>query len=336
MKNHKTVFTLACCCILLNSLIGVSGNAVADTKTPIASNKVSEGPPLYKTIEGAKTYIVQHQNRDGGWPLLPGGESNVENTAFAIWALIDAGWGTGSQVIRMGVAYLRNTQSDDGSWNNNTAHTVFALIALTTAETDPEVRFTGLRWLKKVQNRSGSWGKMERSPDNVLYTAAVLAGFRRLGFKQSFEPVSKGADWLAKAINFDGGWAMQRGMQSDVFLTSWVIQGLEPVYDIDAQIAWLKQLQNKDGGFGRYKNSPSDAEITAIAVLALAAGNDPLNTRRVAIDYLAGIRQDDGSFVSKTPMELTEPASNLQSTCFVLIAIHAKTPDELAIAQQTK
>ena len=336
MKNHKIVFTLVCCYILLNCLIGVSGNAVADTNTPIASNKVPEGPPLYKTIEGAKTYIVQHQNRDGGWPLVPGGESNVENTAFAIWALIDAGWGTGSQVIRMGVAYLRNTQSDDGSWNNNTAHTVFALIALTAAETDPEVRFAGLRWLKKVQNRSGSWGKMERSPDNVLYTAAVLAGFRRLGFKQSFEPVSKGADWLAKAINFDGGWAMQRGMQSDVFLTSWVIQGLEPVYDIDAQIAWLKQLQNKDGGFGRYKNSPSDAEITAIAVLALAAGNDPLNTRRVAIDYLAGIRQDDGSFVSKTPMELTEAASNLQSTCFVLIAIHAKTPDELAIERQAK
>ena len=336
MKNHKSVFMVICCYILLNLVIGVSGNAVADTQTPTASIGVTEGPPLYQTIEGAKTYIVEHQNRDGGWPLVPGGESNVENTAFAIWALIDAGWGTGSQVIRMGVAYLRNTQSDDGSWNNNTAHTVFALIALTAAETDPEVRFTGLRWLKKVQNRSGSWGKMERSPDNVLYTAAVLAGFRRLGFKQSFEPVSKGADWLAKAINFDGGWAMQRGMQSDVFLTSWVIQGLEPVYDIDAQIAWLKQLQNKDGGFGKYKNSPSDAEITAIAVLALAAGNDPLNTRRVAIDYLTDIRQDDGSFVSKTPMELTEAASNLQSTCFVLIAIHAKTPDELAIERQTK
>lgn len=336
MKNHKRVFMGICCYILLNFVIGVSGNAIADTQTPTTSTGVTEGPPLYKTIEGAKTYIVQYQNRDGGWPLVPGDESNVENTAFAIWALIDAGWGTGSQVIRMGVAYLRNTQADDGSWNNNTAHTVFALIALTAAETDPEVRFKGLRWLKKVQNRSGSWGKMERSPDNVLYTAAVLAGFRRLGFKQSFEPVSKGADWLAKAINFDGGWAMQRGMQSDVFLTSWVIQGLEPVYDIDAQIAWLKQLQNKDGGFGRYKNSPSDAEITAIAVLALAAGNDPLNTRRVAIDYLTSIRQKDGSFVSNTPMELAEPTANLQSTCFVLIAIHAKTPDELVIERQVK
>ena len=332
MKNHKSVFMVICCYILLNLAIGISGSAAADTAVSTSNNaEISEGPPLYKTIEGAKTYIVKHQNRDGGWPLVPGGDSNVENTAFAIWALIDAGWGTGSEVIRMGVAYLRNTQSEDGSWNNNTAHTVFALIALTTAETDSEVRFKGLRWLKKVQNRSGGWGKQERSPDNVLYTAAVLAGFRRLGFKQSFEPVSKGADWLAAAINHDGGWALQRGMQSDIFLTSWVIQGLEPVYDIDAQIAWLKQLQNRDGGFGRYKNSPSDPEITAIAILALAAGNDPLNTRRVATDYLTDVRQDDGSFVSKTPMELKEQTANLQSTCFVLIAIHAKTPDELAV-----
>ena len=290
-----------------------------------------EKPPLYKTIEGAKTYIVQHQNKDGGWPLTPGGDSNVENTAFAIWALIDAGWGTGSQVIRSGVQYLRNTQWDNGSWNNNTAHTTFALIALAAAETDPELRFKGLRWLKGAQNRSGAWGQKERSPDNVLYTAAVLAGFRKLGFKQNFEPISKGADWLAQGINFDSGWALERGDRSDVFVTSWVIQGLETVYDIDAQIAWLKQFQNDDGGFGHYKNSPSDPEITAIAIMAFTAGNDPLNTRRVAINYLTDVRQEDGSFVSNTPIELSKPTANLQSTCFVLIAIHAKTPDELAV-----
>ena len=120
-------------------------------------------------------------------------------------------------------------------------------------------------------------------------------------------------------------------MQSDVFLTTWVMQGLEPVFDISPQVAWLKQLQNRDGGLGRYRNSPSDPEITAIAVMALAAGNDPFNTRRVAISYLTNTQQGDGSFVSNTPIELKEPTANLQSTCFVLIAIHAKTPDELAV-----
>lgn len=321
MKNYKSVFMLLGCQILLCFLC-------FDITQGFAADAV-EVPPLYQTIEGAKAYIVEHQNEDGGWSLVPGGDSNVESTAFAIWALIDAGWGTGSQVIRMGVAYLRHAQQDNGSWNNNTAHTTFALIALATAETDPDARFKGLRWLKAVQNPNGSWGKKERSPDNILYTAAVLAGFRRLGFKQNFEPISKGADWLAERINFDGGWASQRGMQSDVFVTAWVLQGLALVYDIDVQIAWLKQLQNDDGGFGRYKNSPSDPEITAVAIMALAAGNDPLNTSRVAINYLTSTRQTDGSFVSNTPVELTQPAANLQSTCFVLIAIHAKKEEEL-------
>ena len=346
MKHHKSVFMVICCYILLNLAIGISGSAAADTAVSTSNNaEISEGPPLYKTIEGAKTYIVKHQNRDGGWPLVPGGDSNVENTAFSIWALIDAGWGTGSEVIRTGVAYLRNTQMDNGSWNNNTAHTIFALIALTTAETDPDARFTGLRWLRKVQNPNGSWGKGERSPSNPLYTAAVLTGFNRLGlkFERDFEDgtddipwLSKGTVWLSGYINHDGGWALQRGLQSDIFLTAWVMQGLEPVFDIGPQVAWLKQLQNKDGGFGRYKNSPSDPEITAIAVMALAAGNDPFNTRRVAINYLTNARQEDGSFVSHTPIELKEPTANLQSTCFVLIAIHAKTADELAVEQFAK
>jgi len=329
MENHKSVFMIICCYILLNFVIGIRGSAAADSEGPAPEELPVEGPPLFKTIEGAKTYIVQHQNKDGGWPLTPGGDSNVERTAFAIWALIDAGWGTGSQVIRIGVQYLRNSQWDNGSWNNNTAHTTFALVALATAETDPEVRFKGLRWLKKAQNRSGGWGKKARSPDNVLYTAAVLAGFRKLGFKRNFEPISKGAAWLAEGINFDGGWALERGGRSDVFITSWVVQALETVYNMDIQIVWLKQFQNDDGGFGRYKGSPSDPEITAIAIMALAAGNDPLNTRRVAINYLTNVWQEDGSFVSNTPIELSKPTANLQSTCFVLIAIHAKTADEL-------
>ena len=254
MKNHKSVFIAICCYILLNFIIGIRGSAAADIEVSTSDNaEISEEPPLYKTIESAKTYIVQHQNRDGGWPLVPGGESNVENTAFAIWALIEAGWGTGSRVIRTGVAYLRNTQSEDGSWNDNTAHSIFALIALTEAETDPDARFKGLRWLRKVQNPNGSWGRSERSASNPLYTAAVLAGFNRLGLKfgRDFEDgtddipwLSKGAVWLSGYINKDGGWALRRGMQSDVFLTTWVMQGLEPVYDINPQVAWLKQLQN--------------------------------------------------------------------------------------------
>ena len=158
-----------------------------------------------------------------------------------------------------------------------------------------------------------------------------MAALKTLRFDVNFEPASKGADWLAERISGDGGWVLQRGRPDDVFLTAWVLQGLSTVYNIDAQIAWVKQMQNKDGGFGRHKGTASDAEVTAAAIMALAAGNDLFNTRRVAINYLTRVRQPNGSFVSNTPWELTEPASNLQSTCFVLIAIHAKTDDEISM-----
>ena len=318
MKNYKSILTVVLAVFFVTQAF-------------------AEAPPLYKTIHDAKAFIVQHQNRDGGWPLVPEGESDVEITGLAIWALIDAGWGTGSQVIRRGVAYLRHAQYDNGSWNDNTAHTIFAVIAMAAAETDADARFKALRWLRAAQNPVGSWGTKERTPSNILYTAAVIAGFKRLNFKferefdakdQDIPWLSKGCHWLSQRINFDGGWSLQPSPRSDVFVTAWVLQGLAPVYDIDAQIAWLKQMQNQDGGFGRYRGQPSDPGVTAAAIMALAAGADPLNTRRVAINYLISARQADGSYVSDTPIELSEPTANLQSTCFVLIAIHAKKDEE--------
>ena len=283
------------------------------------------GSTPFETIERAESYIRAAQNDDGGWPLVPGGESDVEITSFAMQALMFKGWGTGSSVIRRGVRYLTRQQNQDGSWNGNTAHTIFVLVTLAQAETDDsEARFAGLKWITDAQNENGSWGREMHQPGNTLYTAAVLAGLKRLRFKANFSPVSRGADWLAEQINPDGGWSLKRGGRSDVLVTSWVLQGLASVYDIDAQLVWLKQMQNDDGGFGRTKGEKSDPEISAYAVMALAAGKDLLNTDRVTLGYLATVQQEDGSFISNTPIELKEPVANLQTTCFALISMYAR------------
>ena len=281
----------------------------------------------YDTIEGAASYIAKHQNEDGGWPLIPGGDSDVEVTAFAMQALMLKGWGSGSSVIRRGVSYLVKHQKSDGSWNGNAAHTIFAAIALKHAEAVEywEVQFNGLKWLEEAQRESGSWGREVRHPGNPLYTGAVLTGLGLLDFDRESELVTKAADWLANRINYDGGWSMEPGLRarSSVMVTSWVLQGLSIAYNIDEQLAWLKKAQNDDGGFGMWKGAPSDPEVTAYAVLALVIGEDPLNADQVALRYLRDVQQEDGSFVSATPIELKEPMANLQTTCFALWAIYA-------------
>ena len=66
MKNHKSVFMVICCYILLNFVIGISGSAAADTEVSTSNNaEISEGPPLFNTIKNAKTYIVA-----GPWCLV--------------------------------------------------------------------------------------------------------------------------------------------------------------------------------------------------------------------------------------------------------------------------
>lgn len=329
MKNMKHPSILRCILFLLCTVC-FNLNIVIIFAQDVPLKKPKE-PALFKTINKAKEYIVRYQNKDGGWSLVPGEESDVEITAFAIWALTEAGWGTGSRVIRGGVNFLKNKQHDDGSWNNNTAHTAFSLIALANAKADPGVRFDGLQWLKNAQNPSGSWGRRNKSPGHVLYTSATVVAFKKLGFTYTrFEPILEGMEWIEdpEQRNFEGFWTLRGGTQSDIYLTSWALQGLLPDYDLDEQIAWLKQFQNNDGGFPRYKGKPSDPEVTASVIMALAASNDPLNSMRIAVTYLTKAQEPDGSYISNTPIELNKPTANLQSTCFALIAIFSKAESD--------
>jgi len=277
-----------------------------------------------ETIELAENYLLSNQNRDGGWPLLPGEDSDVEVTALVMQALLLQGHGSGWTVINRGMDFLIKKQRSDGSWSGNTAHTIF-VITLHLGQRDPEVREKGLTWLSEAQNGDGSWGKQLNQPGNVLYTGAVISGLRHL-VTPRYSPITKASDWLAEQINpIDGyGWSMKRGTKSDVIATSWVLQGISLTYDINVQLAWLKQQQNEDNGFPFVKGKPSDPEITAYAVLALVACQDQLNTDKLAIGYLKNVQEKDGSFVSQIPIELDTPKSNLQTTSFALLAVHAR------------
>ncbi|MFQ6044059.1 MAG: prenyltransferase/squalene oxidase repeat-containing protein [Candidatus Poribacteria bacterium] len=300
----------------------------------------SRAASVKESLAKAAAYVKGMQNADGGWPLIQGGKSDVETTALAIQALLFVGEGSGSEIVGKGLNYLVKSQGKDGDWNGNSAHTAFAVIALSEAglSTHEALSIKALSWLrKKAQNADGSWGENIGGVGNPLYTGAVLAGMKRVNLDTMYTPVPKGIKWLIDNRNSDGGWAIKKGEPSNTMATAWAVQGLsiasiDYAYTIEESLNWLKQIQNDDGGFGMWniptsgtKGQKSDPELTSYAILALVAGKDTSTAGYRAVRYLRKVQRKDGSYVSATPIELKEPTANLQTTCFAIWAMVAET-----------
>jgi len=281
----------------------------------------------------AATYIKSLQNVDGGWTLMKGKESGVQETALAIQVLLFSGEGSGSEVIKKGTSYLLKKQTKDGDWNANPVHTVLAISALQEARaSDEEPLFRGLRWLrKKGQNQTdGSWANNIGSEGMTKQTGMVLTGMGRVRLGTGYTPAEKGMKWIASIQNTDGGWGKTKGKPSDVMSTAWAILGLsiaieDYIYEVEDAINWLKKRQNSDGGFGIDKGKLSDPELTAYAIIALVNGNDLSDAVEKAERYLIKSQQESGGYASSIPGKLKEPKVNLQTTCFVIWAILAET-----------
>lgn len=62
----------------------------------------------------AKNFILANQNADGGWGYAVGGDSDTNDTAAAIIALVEAGVGASDLKITNAVNYLKTAQNADG------------------------------------------------------------------------------------------------------------------------------------------------------------------------------------------------------------------------------
>jgi len=78
---------------------------------------ISAGEPVNDSvIQGAKGFILQNQNVDGGWSYGVGSSSDTNTTAAAIMALLDAGVIKTDEKIVKAVNYLKGTQNIDGGF----------------------------------------------------------------------------------------------------------------------------------------------------------------------------------------------------------------------------
>ena len=86
-------------------------------------------------------YIEENQNSDGGWNWAVGGDSDADNTAAAISALIRAGVDPDDVIITNALTYLKTQQQNNGGFTSegstNSAVDAWVILAIHDAKQDP-------------------------------------------------------------------------------------------------------------------------------------------------------------------------------------------------------
>jgi len=300
-------------------------------------------PASVSTVERAVAYVRAAQQADGGWAMLKNTPSDVEDTIWAMWALLVGGEKPTSERVQKGLQFVLDKQDAAGHWNNNTAHTAFAILLLhKLGQGKEEAASKATAWLKSVQNPDGSWPKTPKVEGLTIYTGVSMLALATVS--PGDPALAKAAAWLRQWQRPEGYWIMTPSQGDDpwhTMATTWAIQGLvaagaKPEADQSLQrgLDWLRQMQAADGGFPLYiaptgqAQLPSDPELAAYALLAFAAaGQKDTAAVEKAIAYLDESQASDGGFLSTLPnSKMPEPEVNLQTTAFVVMALKAVRP----------
>jgi energy-coupling factor transport system substrate-specific component len=115
-------------------------------------------------VKRARTWLLEHQNKDGGWGVAPGSASDVDDTGAVLQAVAAGGLRSGKRVERA-VAFLkRNVNSDGGlgllrgnpSNAQSTAWAVQGVIAIgRSAGTLKRNGRSALAYIRSLQTSSG-------------------------------------------------------------------------------------------------------------------------------------------------------------------------------------
>ncbi|MFJ3226693.1 prenyltransferase/squalene oxidase repeat-containing protein [Streptomyces sp. NPDC086783] len=137
---------------------------------------------------------------------------------------------------------------------------------------------------------SGLYGSADPTYDGVWRQSLTLLAQHTTGVK----PAVKAVDWLTGQQCANGAFAPYRADASakcdaktmvDTNSTAAAVQALAALggheAETDKAVAWLKSVQNKDGGWGFAAGGASDANSTSVVIGALAAsGTAPGDTAK--------------------------------------------------------
>jgi squalene-hopene/tetraprenyl-beta-curcumene cyclase len=192
-------------------------------------------------------WLLDLQNRDGGWPTfcrgwtnLPFDRSGADLTAHALRCF--AAW---RGQFRIPTDFL--TAVRQGFYGDSRP---FCEWAVTNASALELAIRGGLVYLARIQRPDGSWLPLwfgnQHAPDeeNPTYgTSRVLAAYRDLD-QMTSEPARRGIAWLLAAQNADGGWGGAAGTPSSIEETALAVEvlldaGPEADGAVNKGLAWL-------------------------------------------------------------------------------------------------
>jgi energy-coupling factor transport system substrate-specific component len=259
-------------------LLGAFASARAEAAAP--------GP------EAAANWLKSAQNEDGGWGEKVGAGSSQDMTGWAMLGL--EATGVNPQDVTSGkgknpVEYLQSQLSQIQS-PGDLARTI---LALEGAGVEPR-EFGGRNLVQALLAKRRKDGSYEDWPNSTAY--AVLA-LRSAGIGN----VADSLEWLREAQNEDGGWGDYVGTPSNADGTGAVLQALSPSSKAAQKaVGYLRQVQQKGGGYRLGGNGVLNTQSTAWAVEGLlAAGANPAEFKRggkSAYEYLEGNQVGDGHY----------------------------------------
>jgi len=181
---------------------------------------------------------------------------------------------------------------------------------------------------------SGLYGSTDPTYDGVWRQSLALIAQHRL----DVEPAAAAVDWLTGQQCASGAFAAYRAapakacdakLMVDTNSTAVAVQALSAVGGHDTEtgkaVAWLKSVQNKDGGWGYAPGGASDANSTSVVVGALnAVGDDPsevLKSGKSPYDALLKLSLPcaDGGAFAYQPDKKGEFTANADATAAAVV-----------------
>ena len=199
---------------------------------------------LQSPIQNASQWVLDLQNRDGGWPTfcrgwgkLPFDRSGSDLTAHALRAVNDPSL----KASERGFAYLQQQQRPDGSWlplwfgNQHapddinpvygTARVLAAYRDLNRADTEEARR--GIAFLLDVQNADGGWGGAKATPSSVEETSLAVEVLIDLVTPEQRPALDRGLEYLILRVE-DGSFTEPTPI-GFYFAKLWYFENLYPI-----------------------------------------------------------------------------------------------------------